>query len=683
MDNADSAACRNAAVARRIGVSIALAQVAADQKAFASFSQASRAVLADDLCSLSYATDAAGASDADLACAVMEPDRGASFAARVAYAARLHLRAAWIEIDRVSQGAPGARESRAAVSLGGAARTLRELGASSAFAPRALVNSLGRERQENAHAVLRFVQAAYRLDAGGLVEALQMPPFSIDPADLAIALRGQTGPPREALAAAVVQMHGGATKDRAIGALEVLDAVLESGASTTGLARAIEAALTAIASFDSGWSVKHSEAFNHSVETADQLFDRAAPATKPGDRAREVADAVSVAELDGLRLVPYVGSSEVQATIAFAQDAASPLDIERFARVAGVDVASFVELCRPRPVTTVASSSRFALAEFIRQRDRRDASRSWPQPETETAILAPQMTFSASRLNSYVKCPRRFFFEYMCESLEDSSSLHATYGRVVHDALEMLHREVRLPAKHDAAHITERLLRHLDAAFGAARAEFASQLEYESSRWRARRMAEQYVRWLVAEAQRAPMEISAVEVFERRRLGAYDFIGYIDRIDRPEAGGPVTIYDYKTGRIESDAKAYLEKVRAGDEAQLALYYAMRRAAGDEIARIALVSVRDPKDEVWILALDLADAGSPNGATGDRENGVVRAVCSPADLDASLAALLRRCDMLAREGVTHFPPGADPPCGFCEYAQACRERPLEGERAFAR
>jgi hypothetical protein len=68
---------------------------------------------------------------------------------------------------------------------------------------------------------------------------------------------------------------------------------------------------------------------------------------------------------------------------------------------------------------------------------------------------------------------------------------------------------------------------------------------------------------------------------------------------------------------------------------------------------------------------------------DREAGVVRAACSAADLDASLEALLRRCDLLTKQGIARFLPGEDPPCGFCEYARACRDRPLLEERSFAR
>jgi RecB family exonuclease len=306
---------------------------------------------------------------------------------------------------------------------------------------------------------------------------------------------------------------------------------------------------------------------------------------------------------------------------------------------------------------------------------------TWPNAEPPIVFKAPPMTFSASRLNAYVKCPRRWFFDYLCQVLPDPSSLQAAYGSVVHDALESLHRAVRVPDRHDPGVMLERLLKELDVAFGNARDDFPSQLEYEVSRARARRIAEHYVRWLVAESARAPMQVEHVELMQRLTLGGHDFIGYIDRIDRPVSGGPVTILDYKTGRIDADAAAYLDKVRCGDEAQLALYYAMRTASGDDVKRIALVSVRDPRDEVWILALDIEDGKA--GTDVQREDGMLRAHCSRADLEASLSALVARCDALTKNGQTHFAAGADPPCGYCAYFGACRERPPRGERIFAR
>jgi hypothetical protein len=229
----------------------------------------------------------------------------------------------------------------------------------------------------------------------------------------------------------------------------------------------------------------------------------------------------------------------------------------------------------------------------------------------------------------------------------------------------------------------ERLQYQLDASFGKFHDEFDSQLEYEVSRLRARRVAEHYVKWLFAEAADAPFEISEIESRQVLSAGGHEFVGFIDRIDRPLGGGPATIFDYKTGRIEKNPAEYLRQVRAGEEAQLPLYYAMRHARGDDVARVALISLRDSRDSAWVLALDVTDAAGDAVTRRDARDGVVRAACTPDDLRESLELLVARCDLLTRDGLEHFGAGADPPCSFCSYERACRERPADGERIFAR
>ena len=308
---------------------------------------------------------------------------------------------------------------------------------------------------------------------------------------------------------------------------------------------------------------------------------------------------------------------------------------------------------------------------------------SWPAPEEAVPLVAPPMAFSASRLNGYVKCSRRWFYEYLCDAVEDQGSAAATYGKVFHEALESFHRIVRFPAEWSGNALLERLHAELDLAFERNRDAFASRLEFEVSRLKARAVAAHYARWLRAEADDQPMRVEAVESLQRWSMGGHEFVGFVDRIDRPVAGGPITIYDYKTGRIPEDPQEYIEQIRRGDEAQLALYYAVRRLRGDRVGRLALVSLRDPRDAVWVLALDMLGEDGKLEAERAPRSGVLNGTCSPSDIEASLAVLTARADLLTKHGVAHFQVGVDPPCMHCEYARACRERPFETERVFAR
>ncbi|MBV8171268.1 MAG: PD-(D/E)XK nuclease family protein [Candidatus Eremiobacteraeota bacterium] len=307
----------------------------------------------------------------------------------------------------------------------------------------------------------------------------------------------------------------------------------------------------------------------------------------------------------------------------------------------------------------------------------------WPLAEKPRPLVAPTMAFSASRLNGFVKCPRRWFFEYLCDALADEGSAATTYGKVFHEALEALHRVVRRPAEFSGNAILERLHADLDAAFERNRALFDSKLEFEVSRLRARAVAAHYARWLRAEANDHPTVIESVESQQRWTLGGHEFVGVIDRIDKPAGGGPIIIYDYKTGRVEEDPHAYLAALRRGDEAQLALYYTVRTMRGDDVGRLALVSLRDPRDSVWILALDMTDAQGAPVVKRDERSGVVRTACTPADIERGIHALIERANAIVAGDFDHFAPGNDPPCRNCDYALACRERPAEEERVFAR
>ena len=354
---------------------------------------------------------------------------------------------------------------------------------------------------------------------------------------------------------------------------------------------------------------------------------------------------------------------------------ALPIDLVDFAGSVGTDAEHLARLLVPASPEAQASA------------DAEGAPWLWPAPEVPRRVVAPAMTFSASRLNAFVKCPRRWYYEYLCDAVDDSGSVFATYGKVFHDALEALHREVRVPSNYAEEDILDRLRRELDAAFGRSHADFESVLEYEVCRLRARSVAAHYVHWLRREALARPLEVRDVEISQRWSHAGYVFVGFIDRIDRPLGGGPITIYDYKTGYLDDDPAAYLDKVRNGDESQLALYWAMRRAQNDIVSRIALISVRDPRDPAWLLALDIVDDPSvehaPPLAASHDGSGIVRATCTPADLRQGIDALVSRCNMLCEEGIEHFAAGDDPPCSFCAYARACRDRPDEEERIFAR
>jgi len=659
-------------------------------------------LLVDDLAALLNRCDAASVSEAALACAAAGSGDGLALVAAALYAARLHLQAAGLGVEQrpaqESMLQVKERPRRAVFATTHAAlAALEQLGKTTVFASRALLAALDDLDDDSATAaVRRFLVAAYLSDGGEhFVRALAGAPYRVDPIHLRLAARclendGKTRPPaaamsvRSATALAVAQAS---VRETAVAAAADMDrAAALANDPGFSLARALEQAQGEVCGRSAALQDERFSLLS-AAAACDRVWSATAAAPAAALRIAAFLEAVDSRRVSpALTAVarPAHASSQPSASLRLRDEGASPVVVDAFLASLELDekgtsafVAEPVDM-----VATIDASLRAAAADSGLEAPA-PAPWTWPQPEAAAQLTAAGMTFSASRLNAFVKCPRRWYYEYLCGVLDDSTSMQSSYGRVMHAALEALHRDFRIPSDHEPVATLERLLLELDLAFGSARYDFASQLEYEVARSRARRMAAQYVRWLDAQARKAPLEILHVESLHRFRLGGHQFVGYIDRIDRPLSGGPVTIFDYKTGRIDSDAIEYLKRVRRGEEAQLALYYAMRKDQGDDIARIALISLRDPRDEVWILALDITNDDGSAVIERNAEDGVLRAACSRLDLAASLDALLARCDQLTSTGFEHFPAGVDPPCDFCEYARACRDRPVAGERIFAR
>jgi RecB family exonuclease len=453
----------------------------------------------------------------------------------------------------------------------------------------------------------------------------------------------------------------------------------DAGAAGAGPQSVRETIARALASGEWPWS----EPLRTDAAFIDGLAELAEACRESG--VSELSLAASIAEEHSersavARLLLHVHRNVPRGDLAVSRPS------ERAFDVGAMLIAWTNELMRtpslPSPRARAGEQSSAAIAQWFSELPTEDTW-EWPAPEPARTLLAPPMTFSASRLNGFVKCPRRWFYEYLCDAVPDEGSAATTYGKVFHEALEALHRMIKRPADFSGNFILECLHEELDLAFERNQSEFGSRLEFEVSRSRARDVVAHYARWLSAEARDHPMQIEAVESLQRWTMGGHEFVGFIDRIDRPVDGGPITIYDYKTGRVDEDPSEYVAAVRRGDEAQLALYYTVRRMRGDGVGRLALVSLRDPRDPVWVLALDVTDEDGRAILQRDERSGILRAACSPADIAAGVDALLSRADLLTKQGLEHFVPGADPPCMHCDYARACRERPDDGERVFAR
>ncbi|MFN2448449.1 MAG: RecB family exonuclease [Candidatus Baltobacteraceae bacterium] len=299
--------------------------------------------------------------------------------------------------------------------------------------------------------------------------------------------------------------------------------------------------------------------------------------------------------------------------------------------------------------------------------------------EPPAPVTAINARFSASQLNTYVECARKWYYRYVCAAVEDKGSSASFYGTAFHAALEDFHGAYPQPGAADAVELERRATGYINAAFDRHRTFFQTAVEYELQLRRARRTVKRYVEWLVAQARRAPFTVVGCELPAELKLEGYDFIGYIDRLDRDEQSGSVAVIDYKTGSIAGTAAEYREKVRAFKDFQLPFYYWARTEAGDRVSRLALIPLKDALADVRPIELEVvpvpaavARANSPSG------------VIPIAELERARARMIELCREITAGSTTAFPVASDPDaCTYCAYTLSCADRPHAPETKFAR
>jgi RecB family exonuclease len=297
-------------------------------------------------------------------------------------------------------------------------------------------------------------------------------------------------------------------------------------------------------------------------------------------------------------------------------------------------------------------------------------------PEPQRGVQPWQRHFSASALNTYAECQRKWFYKYACAAIEDPGSSASAYGTAFHLALEDFHGEFPRPARRDEAAMRARIRECITWAFERTREGFPTPVEFKLQVRRAQRTAQRYVDWLLEQATQAPFEVLGREVAIELDLEGRPFVGYIDRLDRDERSGGVAVVDYKTGGIARTAVEYCDKVRRFREFQLPFYYWAQTAAGDRVTKLVLIPLKEALLDVRPIVLDVADTAAPA-----RENGGSHGTIRIEELKRSRDRMSQLSDDLSSGKVQHFEPTNDPSaCGYCSYATACVHRPpAEGRR----
>ena len=301
------------------------------------------------------------------------------------------------------------------------------------------------------------------------------------------------------------------------------------------------------------------------------------------------------------------------------------------------------------------------------------------EPETPRVVKRRKTHFSASSLGTFAECERRWYFRYVCSAVEDRGSSASTYGSAFHWALERFHKEY--PRADAAPHdeLERKLAGQINTAFERFRSGFATTVEYELQKRRAQRTARRYARWWFERARAHPFAVVGTETAVELDLDGHSFIGFVDRLDRDDATGAVTVVDYKTGSIATTAEEYRSGVSRFTDFQLPFYYWARTEAGDRVARLSLIPLKDASREVAPVELEVVPVAPPRSYS-DATVGTI----GIGELERARTKMIEIAGALSDGPIERFPATDDPEnCTFCNYRNACRERPFPRDDRFGR
>ncbi len=168
--------------------------------------------------------------------------------------------------------------------------------------------------------------------------------------------------------------------------------------------------------------------------------------------------------------------------------------------------------------------------------------------------------YSATALNSFTACPRKFFYSQILK-IKEPPSVNQFLGIAAHRLLEVIHKE--------SIDEYEKAVRKLKQIWGNI--GFYSVFESRNLFKTVRNMIESY--YLCIDKEKFEV-ITTEESFETDFRGV-TLTGRYDRIDRLVSGGE-RVVDYKSGKSVKMEVALLNNVERGNDFQIPVYYWARR-----------------------------------------------------------------------------------------------------------
>ncbi len=212
--------------------------------------------------------------------------------------------------------------------------------------------------------------------------------------------------------------------------------------------------------------------------------------------------------------------------------------------------------------------------------------------ENEIKEQIKKIVLSPSRLNDYIKCPRRFFYiKVMGIDIEEKEWDYANFGTVVHAVFENSVRIAKklgqYPSFDEAVSMFNKLLRET---------AFSSEAKRDMFIKRGENILKNYYPHFV---ETSPDRIVDIEfALDAVQVGD-DFIsGKIDRIE-VNKDGTYELYDYKTGKPVNENKVALGEEKEVYYNQLCFYkYAFEKLTGKKVSKTGLIYVENHEKNVY-------------------------------------------------------------------------------------
>ncbi len=179
-------------------------------------------------------------------------------------------------------------------------------------------------------------------------------------------------------------------------------------------------------------------------------------------------------------------------------------------------------------------------------------------------------TYSYSKINTYKNCPQQFKIIYLDKIKNEYESIEAFMGKRVHEVLEWLYSIKDLSNEYIVFDKIINKYREvwddsLHQNIFIARCKYKKNLYDENSVYKIGIECLKNYYNTFSDGGYFKQNVFGAEIKFNIKIGKYDFIGYIDRIDK-NSDGSIDIIDYKTSK---NSKSYYQ---AKNDFQLAIYY---------------------------------------------------------------------------------------------------------------